>query len=318
MLARYAWRGAALLIFLLVPLQLGEFGKVLLTEILIWAIFAMAFDLVYGYTGMLNFAQATFFGVGSYALTLSILRWNAGLLPAIAMGVLVATAAACLIGYLAVRVSGIHFAILTIIFALVIFYLGLNWRWLTGGDDGLSLKLPELHVGGAVLSLYDPNTNYYFVLCFFAVCYVLIRQITESPLGKVFISIRENEDRARLVGYNVERYKLIVFVIAAAFCGLAGGLYSLTTRFANVRLLHWTVTSDAMIWTIVGGAGTLHGPVLGTALLISLTDYISSWFVNHRIITGGVMVFFVIAAPRGIIGFIRRQLERRRPALVEG
>ncbi|MBI4637896.1 MAG: branched-chain amino acid ABC transporter permease [Candidatus Rokubacteria bacterium] len=306
------------MIFLLVPLGLGEFGKVLLTEVLIWAIFAMAFDLVYGYTGMLNFAQATFFGLGSYALTLSILHWEAGLFLAIAMGVIVATAVACLIGYLAVRVSGVHFAILTIIFALVIFYLGLNWRWLTGGDDGLSLKLPELRVADSVLSLYDPITNYYFVFCFFALCYVLMRRITESPLGKVFVSIRENEDRARLVGYNVERYKLVVFVIAAAFCGLAGGLYSLTTRFANVRLLHWTVTSDAMIWTIVGGAGTLHGPVLGTALLISLTDYISSWFVNHRIITGAVMVFFVVAAPRGIIGFIRRQLERRRPGLVEG
>ncbi len=313
MATRYFWRGIALLALLLAPLPLGEYSKVLLTEILIWAVFAMAFDLMYGFTGMLSFAQATFFGIGSYALTLSILHWQAGLLPAITMAVLVAMVASCLIGYLAVRVSGVHFAILTIIFALVIFYLGLNWRWLTGGDDGLSLKLPELRLGSAVISLYDPTTNYYFIVAFFCLCYLLMTRISESPLGKIFISIRENEDRARLIGYNVERYKLLVFIIAATFSGLAGGLYSLTTRFANVRLLHWTVTSDALIWTIVGGAGTLHGPILGAALLISLTDYVSSWFVNHRIITGAVMVFFVLVAPRGIIGFVKKQLQERRP-----
>ena len=310
--ARYVVRGAVFLALLLIPAQFGDFAKVLLTEILVWAIFAMAFDLMYGYTGMLSFTQATFFGIGSYGLTLSILHWNVGLLPAIALGVLVATAAACPIGYLAVRVSGVHFAILTIIFALVIFYLGLNWRWLTGGDDGLSLKVPALHLGPVTLSLYDPVTNYYVILFFFCVCYILIRRITESPLGKIFVSIRENEDRARLIGYNVERYKLVVFIIAAVFSGLAGGLYSVTTRFANVRLLHWTVSSDAIVWTIVGGAGTINGPILGVALLISLTDYVSSWFENHRIITGLVVVIFVLAAPKGIMGAARRHLEGRR------
>jgi branched-chain amino acid transport system permease protein len=310
--ARHLLRGVVFLALLLVPLQFGDFGKVLLTEILVWAIFAMAFDLMYGYTGMLSFTQATFFGVGSYGLTLSILHWNVGLLAAIAIGAVLATAAACVIGYLAVRVSGVHFAILTIIFALVMFYLGLNWRWLTGGDDGLSLKVPELYLGGARLSLYDPVTNYYVILLFFCVCYLLIRRVTESPLGKILVSIRENEDRARLIGYNVERYKLIAFVIAAVFSGLAGGLYSLTTRFANVRLLHWTISSDAIVWTIVGGAGTIHGPILGVALLISLTDYISSWFENHRIITGLIVVIFVLAAPQGIAGFVQKRLDGRR------
>jgi len=261
---------------------------------------------------MLSFAQATFFGLGSYALTLSILHWEVGLLSAMGLGVLTATVAAAFIGYLAVRVSGTHFAILTIIFALVLFYLGLNWRWVTGGDDGLSLtNVPELEIGTHGFSLYDSMTNYYFVVVFFCISYMLIRRVTDSPLGKIFMSIRENEERARLVGYNVERYKLIAFVIAAVFCGLAGSLYSLTTRFANVRLLYWTVSSDAMIWTIVGGAGTLHGAVLGTTLLISLTDYISSWFENHRIITGTIMVLFVIFAPKGIIGFVRSHRLRR-------
>lgn len=311
--ARQLLRGAALLALLLAPLQLEVFAKVLLTEILIWAIFAMAWDLMYGYTGMLSFGQATFFGIGSYAFALSILHWDVGPFTALALGVVAAAIAAAGIGFLAVRVSGTHFAILTIIFALVLFYLGLNWRWVTGGDDGISIpELPELVLGPLTISLYDITTNYYFVLGFFCVAYVLISRTTESPLGKIFVSIRENEERARLVGYHVERYKLMSFVIAAVFCGLAGSLYSLTTRFANVRLLHWTVSSDAMIWTIVGGAGTLHGSILGTALLISLTDHLSSWFQNHRIITGGIMVFFVLVAPRGIIGVLRAQVERRR------
>jgi branched-chain amino acid transport system permease protein len=305
-------RTAALAVLLALPLVLGTFAMTLLTEILVWAIFAMAFDLVYGYTGMLSFTQATFFGIGSYALTLAILHWQAGILPALALAAIVATAAACVLGYLAVRVSGTHFAVLTIIFALVFFYLGLNWRWVTGGDDGLSLKVPDIPLGVTTLSLYDGVTAYYFVLVFFCGSYLLIRRITGSPLGKIFVGIRENEERARLVGYPVERYKLVAFVTAAVFSGLAGGLYSLITRFANVRLLNWTVTSDAMMWTIVGGAGTLLGPILGTALLMTVTDYVSSWFENHRIITGAVMVFFVLTAPQGIVGVARGWLERRR------
>ncbi len=303
---------AAVALLLVLPLLLGRFAMTLLTEILVWAIFAMAFDLVYGYTGMLSFTQATFFGIGSYALTLAILHWKVGIFPALVLAAVVATVAACAVGFLAVRVSGTHFAVLTIIFALVFFYLGLNWRWVTGGDDGLSLTVPDVRLGVLTLSLYEPTSAYYFVLVFFCGSYLLIRRITRSPLGKVFLSIRENEERARLVGYPVERYKLIAFVTAAVFSGLAGGLYSLITRFANVRLLNWTVTSDAMMWTIVGGAGTLLGPILGTALLITVTDYVSSWFENHRIVTGAVLVFFVLAAPQGIVGLVRGRLERRR------
>ncbi len=305
-------RVAALAVLLALPLALGQFAMTLLTEILVWAIFAMAFDLVYGYTGMLSFTQATFFGIGSYALTLAILHWQAGILLALVLAAVLATVAAYLVGFLAVRVSGTHFAVLTIIFALVFFYFGLNWRWVTGGDDGLSLRVPDLRLGVLTLSLYDTTSAYYFVLVFFGGSYLLMHRITRSPLGKIFVSIRENEERARLVGYAVERYKLIAFVTAAVFSGLAGGLYSLITRFANVRLLNWTVTSDAIMWTIVGGAGTLVGPVLGTALLMTVTDYVSSWFENHRIITGAVMVFFVLAAPQGIVGLVRGRLERRR------
>jgi branched-chain amino acid transport system permease protein len=201
---------------------------------------------------------------------------------------------------------------LTIIISLVLFYVGMSWRWVTGGDDGISLtEIPEFGFEKYSLSLYDPIVNYFFVLFFFCSSFLILHRITVSPLGKIFVSIRENEGRTRLIGYNVERFKLIAFITSATFCGLAGALYSLTLRFSNVRMTHWTVSSDGMIWTIIGGVGSLYGAVLGTTLLIFSTDYISSWFENHRIITGAILVFFVVAAPKGIIGIIRGLLERR-------
>lgn len=299
--------GVVLAGLILAPHVLGTFQRVLLTEILIWGLFAMAFDVLYGYTGMLSFGQATFFGFGSYALTLAILRGGIGLWPALLLGILVPTIMAALIGFVAVRIRGHYFVIITVIFSLVFFFWALNWSWLTGGDDGLSLKVPGLSVGWWEFSLYDPMTNYYFVLVFCVASFLLCRRIVQSPLGKIFLGIRENEHRARLVGYHVERFKLLAFVISGALSGLAGALYSLTFRYANAGLMHWTVSGEAVVWTLVGGAGSLVGPILGTALLVTFTDYVSAWFENYKIIIGVLIVLVVLAAPQGIAGMVRER-----------
>ena len=311
---RLQGRGGFLLSFgvilaglIIAPHVLGNFQRVLLTEILIWGLFAMAFDLVYGYTGMLSFGQSTFFGIGSYALTLAILRGGIGLWSALILGVVAAAVLAALVGFVAVRIKGHYFVIITVIFSLVFFFWALNWTWLTGGDDGLSLKVPELSVGSWTLSLYDPTTNYYFVLTFCVASFLLCRRIVQSPLGKILLSIRENEHRARLVGYHVERFKLIAFVIAGGLSGLAGALYSLTFRYANAGLMHWTVSGDAVVWTLVGGTGTLLGPLLGAALLVTFTDYASAWFENYKIIIGVLIVLMVLLAPKGIAGLVRQR-----------
>lgn len=297
--------GLVLAALILAPHVLGTFQRVLLTEILIWGLFAIAFDLLYGYTGMLSFGQATFFGFGSYALTLAILRGGTGLWVALLLSLVASTVAAALIGFVAVRVRGHYFVIITVIFSLVFFFWALNWSWLTGGDDGLSIKVPALLLGWWEVSLYDPVANYYFVLAFCAVAFLLCRRLVHSPLGRIFVCIRENEERARLLGYHVERFKLLAFIISGTLSGLAGALYSLTFRYANAGLMHWTVSGEAVVWTLVGGAGSLVGPVLGAGLLVTFTDYVSAWIENYKIIIGVVIVLMVLAAPQGIVGVIR-------------
>lgn len=303
--------GLVLAALIVAPHVLGTFQRVLLTEILIWGLFAIAFDVLYGYTGMLSFGQATFFGFGSYALTLAILRGGTGVWLALFLGLVASTLAAALIGFVAVRVRGHYFVIITVIFSLVFFFWALNWSWLTGGDDGLSIKVPALSLGWWEVSLYDPVANYYFVLAFCTVSFLLCRRLMHSPLGRIFVSIRENEDRARLLGYHVERFKLLAFVISGALSGLAGALYSLTFRYANAGLMHWTVSGEAVVWTLVGGAGSLVGPVLGAGLLVTFSDYVSAWIENYKIIIGVVIVLVVLAAPQGIVGVIRARWAAR-------
>lgn len=297
--------GALLALFLAIaPLTLGTYFRVFLTEILIWGLFAMAFDILYGYTGMLSFGQSTFFGIGAYAVALSMIRAESGLWMALLAALTSSLVLAAVIGYFAVKVSGHYFVIITVVFSLVFWRLSLEYKPLTGGDDGLSFEIPTLAVGPFELSLYNPVTNYYFVLGVVLLCFLVCLLVMHSPWGRIFISIRENEQRARLIGYHVERYKLLAFILSALFSGVAGGLYAITFRYSNASLLHWTVSGQAVVWAIVGGVGTLFGPFLGTGLIVSFTDYISFWFEHYPILVGAVIILMVVFAPKGILGIL--------------
>lgn len=298
-------------LLILTPLFLRSYHKRLLTEILIWGLFAMAFDIIYGYTGMLSFGQALFFGVGAYGVAISILRWNVNLWVAIGFAVVCSIAFAWAVGYFAVKVSGAYFVIISIIFSLIFFFIALDWRWLTGGDNGLTFTAPSLSLGPMELSLVDSSVNYYLVLSIVVISYLVSRRIVNSPLGRVFQVIRENEERARFIGYNVERFKLISYTISGAFSGLSGALYSLTHRYANVDFLYWPVSGDAVIWTLIGGSGTLIGPFLGTGLLVIFEDYISSWFKDYPILVGILVIAVVIGAPQGIMGLFKEKMARK-------
>ncbi len=298
----------ALLVF--VPPFLGTYYKVLLTEIMIWGLFALSFDIIYGYTGMLSFGHALFFGVGAYSVAISVTRWNVNLWQAILFAMFVAMVFAWVVGFLSIRVIGAYFVIITIIFSLVFFFLSLSWKWLTGGEDGLSFSPPLISLGLIDLSFTHPLNSYYFVLTFVVASYLTCRKVINSPLGKVFEIIRENEDRARLIGYKVERFKLISFIIAGIFAGLSGALFAITSRFANVEFLYWTISGDAVVWTVIGGAGTLIGPMLGTGLMIIFTDYISSWFKNYPMLVGGLLILVILTSPKGIMGFLGMGIER--------
>lgn len=288
-----------------VPFFANLFYQTFLTEIMVWALFAMSFDLIFGYTGLLSFGQALFFGLGGYAVAIPVLKLGLGTGAGLLLSMAVPAAVAAFVGFFSVRLTGIHFVIITIIFALIGSTVGETWTSLTGGADGLVFMPPPLDLGVAKLDLMDIRTTYYLVLAVVALSYLFLRRMVRSPLGKVFVAIRENEERARLIGYDVRRYKLLAFVIAGGLSGLAGGLYSLSLKYASATFLHWSISGHAVVYTIVGGAGTLLGPVLGAVLIMSLEHYLVNLLQATDLVVGAVLVSTLLLAPKGIVGFLR-------------
>lgn len=288
-----------------VPFFADLFLQTFLTEILVWALFAVSFDLIFGYTGLLSFGQALFFGLGGYAVAIPILKLGVGSGSGLLLSMAVPAAFAAFVGFFSVRLTGIHFVIITIIFALIGSTVAETWTSLTGGADGLVFMPPPLDLGVAKLDLMDIRTTYYLVLAVVALSWLFLRRMVRSPLGKVFVAIRENEERARLIGYDVRRYKLLAFVIAGGLSGLAGGLYVLTLKYASASFLHWSISGHAVVYTIVGGAGTLLGPVIGAVLVMSLEHYLVKMVEATDLVVGAVLVASLLLAPRGIVGFLR-------------
>ena len=306
------WKGAAfplafgflMAVLAAVPYFVDLFYQTFLTEILVWSLFAISFDLIFGYVGLLSFGQALFFGMGGYAVAIPVLKLGLGTGSGLLLSVAVPAAFAAFVGFFSVRLTGIHFVIITIIFALIGSTVGETWTSLTGGADGLVFMAPPLDLGVTKLDLMDIRTTYYLILAIVALSYLFLRRMVRSPLGKVFVAIRENEERARLIGYNVRRYKLLAFVIAGGLSGLAGGLYSLSLKYASATFLHWSVSGHAVVYTIVGGAGTLVGPMLGAGLIMSLEHYLVKLLQATDLVVGAVLVSTLLLAPMGIVGFL--------------
>ena len=296
------------------PFFIDLFYQTFLTELFVWILFAISFDLIFGYTGLLSFGQALFFGLGGYTVTIFIQKLGIGTELALLLSIVIPVLFAWFVGFFSVKLTGIHFVIITIIFALIGNIIGETWTELTGGSDGLTFSPPPFSFGLFKVNLIDIKGNYYFVLAFVVLSYLFLRRMVQSPLGKVFISIRENEDRARLIGYNVQRYKLIAFIIAGGLSGLAGGLYSLTLKYAAASYLHWSISGHAVVYTIVGGMGTLIGPVLGAGIVMTLEHYLINILQSTDLVVGIVLVFMVLVAPRGLVGLIQSKLRRREPS----
>ncbi len=304
-----------LLILVALPFFIDLFYQTFLTELFVWILFAISFDLIFGYTGLLSFGQALFFGLGGYSAAIAILRFGLNSGIGLLLSVIVPIIFACVVGYFSVKLTGIHFVIITIIFALIGSTLGETWTWLTGGADGLNFLPPPIRLGLFQIDVMDIKNNYYLVLFFTAATYLFLRRMVHSPLGKVFISIRENEDRANLIGYNVRRYKLVSFVIGGGLSGLAGGLYSLTLKYASASFLHWSISGHAVVYTIVGGMGTLMGPVLGAGIIMSLEHYLVNFLQATDLVVGIVLVAMVLMAPKGLVGLIQSKLKRKETSV---
>lgn len=302
-----AW--VALLVVLAAMPLTGSYVTGLTAEVLIFAIFAMSLDLLIGYTGLLSFGHAAFFGVSAYTVVaIGVHLGLSGWIGFVA-GVVMSALAAWVIGFFCIRVSGIPFLMLTMAFSQLLMSVSIKWRSITGGTDGLSgFQRPSLFG----ISLDDRATQFYVVAVAFVLVLFFLRRLIASPLGSIFIGIRENEGRMRAAGYPVQRFKLISFTLAGALAGVGGGLYALTNAFVSSDILHWSLSGDAIIMVILGGTGTIIGPVIGAAAFLLLKNVVSSHNEYWMLWVGIVFILCVMFMPQGIWGFVRDKLTRKR------
>lgn len=277
-------------------------------DIVAWGLFAVALDLLLGYTGLLSFGHAAFWGTSAYATGIIAIRSGLPFPVAIFGGAVCAALIALPIAYLSVRRSGIYFAMVTLAFAQMIFFVVNQWRSLTGGENGLQ-GIPRNLFG---LDLSDSFYFYYAGLPLLLAGLWMAWRVVHSPFGHVLIAIRENPARARALGYSVDRFKVGVFVISAFLAGLAGGTYAISHGFASLQEVYWTTSGKVVVMTILGGMGTLWGPVLGAAIIVQLEDFLATAGVDAiGIITGSIFVLVVLLFRRGIWGTAAQLLSRR-------
>jgi branched-chain amino acid transport system permease protein len=278
----------------------------LASEILIFALFAMAYDLVLGYTGMLSFGHAAFFGIGAYTTGIMLIHVYPSVLISLLAGVVLSSAGALLVGFLSIRRRGIYFTMVTLAFAQMFYFMAFKWTSLTGGDDGLQ-GVPRPSLGP--LDLTSEIALYYFILFFVLLSITVGIRVINSPFGKTLQALRENKDRAMSIGYDVNRFRLIVFIISGFFSGLAGGLYALLLNFVPLSSLYWTTSGEVVVMTIVGGMGTLVGPVLGAVAIILLRDLISNFTESWSFVMGLLFMASVLGFRGGMMSIVKDKLK---------
>jgi branched-chain amino acid transport system permease protein len=306
------WTGFAVVLALLIgaPLVLPEFWRRFATEILIWGLLAMSSDILIGYTGMVSFGHSAFFGLGMYGAAAALLTVKPpSLWLALVYGLVAAAGVAVFVAYFSTRLRDIYFSITTLIFSQIFYVIIFTWTEVTGGENGLSFRRPALAVPGLFSIPFDSNTLHWFVLAVVTVSYLVLRRITQSPFGMVLQSIRENEPRTRAVGYAVERYKIVAVMLSGLFAGLAGVLYAVHNRFAAPDYVFFVISGEVVIFNVMGGIGTLVGPLLGAAFFLLLREGFSRFFTEFYLIPVGIIfTAMVIFMPQGLLGFVRRRL----------
>lgn len=294
-----------------VPALVSGFWVSVITEILIWSVFAASVNLLLGYVGLLSFGQALFFGFGMYGVGIGIDQLHLPFWPAFALGIGAAMGMALIAGIFAVRLTWHYFAIITIVFSLIFYFLAVRMKPLTGGDDGINFSLPPVFsFGKAQYGLTDPTFQYFFILAVVAFCFYLMHLVTRSSLGKALLAIRDNDLRASLIGLNVYVLRLTAFVMAGFLAGVSGALFAFFGRYASSAYMFYTVSGDGVVWAIVGGVGTLFGPIIGTTLFIIIREIVSTHWEHHSLIVGVVAILVVMLAPRGLVGLWRDGLAR--------
>ena len=312
--------GALALVPLFAELTGAAYTVTLLEDILIWALFALSLDLVLGYAGLVSLGHTLFYGAGAYAAVLALLHVSSSIPLALVVAVAVCAALAWGIGFLSIRVSGVFFAMITLAFA-ELFYNAVFKFEFTGGSDGLfgvdgiygiagigvDLSTFEVAVGPVVV---DGGVVHYYVLLAVVVgSYLLARRLIRAPFGSVLQAIRESEQRASFVGYDVTVYKRRAFVVSGGLAGLAGGLFATNNGYVAPTFLHWINSGEVIVMTVLGGMGTLYGPMLGAGVFVASEDVLSSYVEQWRLVIGVLFVLFVVFVPRGLVSLPRTVLD---------
>lgn len=304
--ARAVLIGVGLLLLIAAPFFLYP---VFLMKVLCFALFACAFNLLLGYTGLLSFGHAAFFGGASYFTAHAVKEWGFSPELGILTGVIGAAMLGLVMGFFAIRRQGIYFAMITLALSQMFFFFCLQAEF-THGEDGIQ-SVPRGHLFGFI-DLSQPLSMYYLVLAVFIIGLLVIWRFINSPFGMILKSIRENEARATSLGYSVARYKLGAFVMSAALTGLAGSLKALVFQFATLTDVTWQMSGEVILMTLLGGIGTLVGPIFGAGLVVTLGNYLATTGFPVTVITGVVFMVCVLVFRRGIVGeFYASRLGRR-------
>jgi branched-chain amino acid transport system permease protein len=280
---------------------------VFLMKALCFALFACAFNLLIGYVGLLSFGHAVFLGGAGYGSAHAAKVWGFPPEAAILFGTLVAAALGVVIGALTIRSRGIYFANITLAFAQMIYFFSVQAKF-TGGEDGIQSVPRGVFLG--VLDLRRPLTMYFVVLAIFLLGFLIVYRAIHSPFGQVLKAIRENEPRATSLGYRAEHYKLIVFALSATLSGLAGATKAIVFQLASLTDVHWTMSGEVVLMTLLGGLGTVFGPVVGAFIMIGLENYLATLGAWVTIVQGVIFVVCVLIFRRGVVGELGRLLRR--------
>jgi branched-chain amino acid transport system permease protein len=308
------WTGFSVILALLIvaPLVLPEFWRRFVTEILIWGLLAMSSDILIGYAGMVSFGHSALFGLGLYGAAAALLSVEPpNLWLAVVYGLVAAAGVAAFVAYFATRLRDIYFAITTLIFSQIFYVIIFTWTEVTGGENGLTFSRPALAIPGLFSVPFTSTTLHWFVLAVVTLSYLVLRRITQSPFGMVLQAIRENEARTSAIGYPVQRYKIVAVMLSGLFAGLAGVLYAIQNRFAAPDFVFFLISGEVVIFNVMGGIGTLVGPIAGAAFFLLLREGLSRFFTEYYLIPLGlIFIGMVIFMPQGLLGFMRRWLNQ--------
>jgi branched-chain amino acid transport system permease protein len=301
---------AVIALLFAVQFALPDYHHTNMARILVLATFAVGYNVAFGYAGLLSLGHAMFFAAGLYGAGMSVQFLGFSVPAAFLVGALCGLALALAVGLVALRTSGVSFMIVTLMFAQAAYLTILYFNDVTRGDEGfvLAQELRQLSLGGLALDLTDPDVRYNCALAVFVACYLFSIALLRSPVGRVLVAVRENEERAQMLGYNTFGYRLLALGISGALSGLSGAVYALLFAYVGATFASTQYSIYALLWVLLGGVGTTLGPLVGTALMFYLVDFTSEITSSYLILVGLVLVVLVVACPRGLIGTLGRRL----------